>query len=98
MANPETATRRSVPRNMLFMFAVALIAIAFVAMAGLYFAISRNFSNPTGSYAVIVSEIAALTLIPAASIQMARRSKLKREQRLAAYKASPASHILHLNN
>ena len=98
MANTETTNRRSIPRNTLFMFAIALIAIAFVAMTGLYFAVARNISNSAASYAVIVSELAALSVIPAASIQIARRTKLKREQRLAAYRASPESHILHLNN
>ena len=98
MANPETATHRSVPRNLLFMFAVALIAITFVAMVGLFYAMTRNIHNSATSYAVIVSELVIVSLIPAASVQMAKRSKLKRTQRLAAYRASPESHILHLNN
>jgi hypothetical protein len=98
MAMTETATRRDSPRNLLFMFAIALIAITFVAMTGLYFAISRNISNSAATYAVIVSELAALSLIPAASVRMAKRSKLNRTQRLAAYKASPESHLLHLND
>jgi membrane associated rhomboid family serine protease len=98
MAITQFPTRRSVPRNMLFIFAIALIAITFVAMAGLYFALCRNISNSAATYAVIVSELVAISLIPAASVRMARRSKLKRTQRLAAYRASPESHFLHLND
>ena len=98
MAMTETVTHRDIRRFTLRGFAIAILAAAILAIVGLSFEMSHFFSDKTAWYAVITSELVAISFNPAWAIRTAKRSKIKRTQRLAAYKASPKSHILHLND
>ena len=93
MAMTESVTRRYIRRLMLL-----TLAIVILLLTGLYFALIHFFSNKAAAYAVIASELVAMSLIPAWSAKIAKLRKIERAQRLAAYKASPESHILHLTD
>jgi hypothetical protein len=93
MAMTEPVTRRGIRRLMFFMLAIVILVLT-----GLYFAIFHFFANKAAAYAVITGELAALSLIPTWSAKIAKLRKIERAQRLAAYKASPESHLLHLND
>jgi hypothetical protein len=93
MATIQIVTRRYIRLSMLL-----ILAVAIVALVGLYFEVFHFFSNKTAAYAVIAGELVALSLLPAWSARIAKLRKIARDQRLAAYKASPESHLLHLND
>jgi Mg/Co/Ni transporter MgtE len=94
----ETVTTSNIRRTMLRALATAVLVAAILAMAGLSFEMSHFISDKALWYAVIAPELLAIGFIPVWAAQSAKRSKIKRTQRIAAYKASPASHILHLND
>lgn len=98
MATIETVTRRNIRRNTLTAFATAVLVAAILAVAAISFEMSHLLSNKAVWYAVIAPELVAIGFIPLWAAQSAKRSKAKRTQRLAAYKASPESHILRLND
>jgi O-antigen/teichoic acid export membrane protein len=93
MAITETVIRRYIRLSMLLM-----LAIASIALVGLYFEVSHLFSNKAAAYAIIAGELVALSLLPPWSARIAKLRKIERTQRLAAYKASPEAHILHLTD
>jgi hypothetical protein len=94
----ETVPTRNIQRNTLRIFAIATLVTAVLAVTGLSFEISPFFSNKAAWYAVIAPELVAISFIPVWAAHSAKRREIKRTQRLAAYKASPESHILHLND
>jgi len=98
MPTIEPVTNRNIQRNMLRALATAVLVAAILSVAGLSLEISHFFSNSAAWYAIIAPEVLAIGFIPVWVAQSAKRRKIKSAQRLAAYKASPESHILHLND
>jgi hypothetical protein len=83
---------------MLRALATTVLVAAILAMAGLSFEMSHFISNKAVWYAIIAPQLLAIGFIPVWAAQGAKRRKIDRTQRLAAYKASPESHILRLND
>jgi hypothetical protein len=93
MTVPKAVTKRSIGRELFL--AYFLITIACAGIFGLF---AYLVSFKAGSMAFLSFEMLLFCFLPSWSTHISKRRKAEREQWLREYRASPESHILHLND
>jgi cytochrome c biogenesis protein CcdA len=93
METIESVSKRDITRTL-----VLTLTVFTISSIGIFFTFSHYWSRKVGSLAVIAFEMAIFTFIPLWSARIAKVPKTEQAQWLEAYKASPESHLLHLND
>lgn len=81
-------------------FAIAFVVFVLFAVIALQLTFIRHFDIPLGVATLIVfpSLFSLLPLVGVINQKSAEKKLQERTQRIEAYRASPQSHILHLND
>ena len=92
METIESVAKRDVRRMMTSIFCVCVISAA-----GLYYAMHQSLIGKEGEL-VLFGVVLINSLFGPRAVRIEKLRKVERAQWLEAYRASPESHLLHLND